>query len=48
MPSQMIAGRGRKEIVAARCWDHHTLPEGLTLYTTALCAMWHINSFREE
>jgi hypothetical protein len=45
MPDQTILRRGIKEIVAARCWNHHTLPEGSALYTTARCAMWNIHSF---
>jgi hypothetical protein len=28
----------------ARSWDHHTLPEGPPLYTTALCALWNIHT----
>jgi hypothetical protein len=48
MPDQTILRRGIKEIVAARCWDHHTLREGPPLYTTALCAMWNIYSYIEE
>jgi hypothetical protein len=32
-----------KEIVTARAWDHHTLPEGLPLCPMALCAMGHIH-----
>jgi hypothetical protein len=37
MPDQTILRRGIKEIV-------HTLPEGTSLYSTALCAMWNIHS----
>jgi hypothetical protein len=48
MPDQTILRRGIKEIVAARCWDHHTLREGPPLYTSALCAMWNIYSYIEE
>jgi hypothetical protein len=33
-----------KEIVTAQAWDHHTLPEGRALYTTALCTVWNIHS----
>ena len=48
-PGQTISlGGGIKEIVAARCWDNHTLPEGLALYTRALCAMRHIHYISEE
>jgi hypothetical protein len=43
IPDQTILRRGIKEIVVARCWEHHTLPEGPTLYTTALCALWNIH-----
>ena len=46
MPDQTITRRGIKEIVAARSWDYHTLPEGLALYTTALCALWNIQLSR--
>jgi hypothetical protein len=39
-------GGGRKEIVAARFQDYYTLPEGLALYTRALCALWNIQLSR--
>jgi hypothetical protein len=32
-----------KEIVTARAWDHHTLPEGLPLCPIAQSAMGHIH-----
>ena len=35
-------GGGIKEIVAARSWNHHTLPEGLALCPAILCALTYI------
>src|SRR5215208_7394944 len=43
MPDQPITGRGMKEIVTARSWIHHTLPEGLPLCPMTQSAMGHIH-----
>jgi hypothetical protein len=46
MPDQTITRRGIKEIVAARSQKYYTLPQEVSLYTTALCALWNIPPYQ--
>ena len=48
-PDQTIIGMGEKgDRHRDPVLGQHTLPEGLALYTTALCALWNIHSLHSR